>query len=227
MQPQQDSVAQTTVGAANRRGAQRGALLALVTIGGIVLYVTLDVIAQVLPPHYNPIRQPESDLAVGPYGFIMTINFVLRGLLSLALVGALAGAVSRKALSRTGLALVGLWGVGALLLAAFPTDLSGAPPTLHGIVHLIIATLAFIGAPIGELLLARRFTQDERWRALGAPAQVIAILAIIAAFILLVVTPTSRTLSHVGGLTERIFIGLILLWMLVIAIRLHALLTKK
>jgi len=29
---------------------------------GIALYVVLDVIAQILPPHYNPISQAESDL---------------------------------------------------------------------------------------------------------------------------------------------------------------------
>ena len=41
----------------------------------IILYVVLDVVAQVLPPHYSPISQAESLLAVGPYGYIMTVNF--------------------------------------------------------------------------------------------------------------------------------------------------------
>lgn len=70
---------------ADARGKQQGATLALVAIIGIVVYVVIDVIAQLLPPHYNAIIQAESDLAVGPYGFLMTINFVIRGLLSLAL----------------------------------------------------------------------------------------------------------------------------------------------
>ncbi|HEY7356765.1 MAG TPA: DUF998 domain-containing protein, partial [Ktedonobacterales bacterium] len=59
------------------QSAKQGAALALLTIVGIALYVVLDVIAQLLPPHYNPISQAESDLAVGPYGWIMAINFVL------------------------------------------------------------------------------------------------------------------------------------------------------
>ena len=45
----------------------------------IVLYIVLDAIAQALPPHYSPISQAESLLAVGPYGYIMTINFLNRG----------------------------------------------------------------------------------------------------------------------------------------------------
>jgi len=38
-----------------------------VALVGVVLYLVLDAIAQVLPPHYNPLSQAESDLAVGPY----------------------------------------------------------------------------------------------------------------------------------------------------------------
>jgi len=55
-------------------------------IPGIVLYLILDVVAQLLPPHYSPITQAESDLAVGKYGFIMTINFLNRGVLSLLFI---------------------------------------------------------------------------------------------------------------------------------------------
>jgi len=49
----------------------------------IILYVVLDAIAQVLPPHYSPLSQAESLLAVGPYGYIMTVNFLIRGVFSL------------------------------------------------------------------------------------------------------------------------------------------------
>ena len=202
---------------ANARGEQPGATLALLTIVGLVLYVILDVIAQLLPPHYNAISQAESDLAVGPYGFVMTINFVVRGLLSLALVWALSRAASKSGLSRTGLVLLALWGIGALVLALFPTDLAGAKPTLHGIIHLFVALLAFICGAIGELLLALRFAKAEPWRSLRAPALVIAILAIILFVILLM-----SAFPHAYGLVERIFIGLVLLWMLVVALRMRS-----
>ncbi len=204
--------------AANTRWERSGTALALLIIAGIVLYVILDVIAQLLPPHYKPISQAESDLAVGPYGFVMTVNFVLRGLLSLALVWALTRAVTKQGLSRPGLALLGIWGVGALVLAAFPTDLAGATPTLHGIIHLIVATLAFICGAIGELLLSLRFARDERWRALRAPGVVMAVLAIVVCLVLF-----TAAFPHALGLVERIFIGLVLLWMLVAAIHLRSL----
>jgi hypothetical membrane protein len=61
---------------------RRWANMALI---GIVFYIVLDVVMQMLPPHYS-LRQAESDLAVGPYGWIMNINFVIRGLLSAAII---------------------------------------------------------------------------------------------------------------------------------------------
>ena len=48
---------------------QRAILAFTITIVGIVVYALLNVIAQLLPPHYSPITQAISDLAVGPYGW--------------------------------------------------------------------------------------------------------------------------------------------------------------
>jgi hypothetical membrane protein len=117
------------------------------TIIGIALYVVLDAVAQVLPPHYSPIRQAESDLAVGPYGYIMAINFVNRGVLSLLFVFGFYKivSVSSRQKFRAGLALLGIWGLGALILAVSPTDLPGGPVTIHGEIHLVTAAIAFIG----------------------------------------------------------------------------------
>ena len=71
-----------------------------IVILGIVLYVILDVIAQVLPPHYSPISQAESDLAVGKFGLIMTVNFLNRGVLSLLFIFAFLQTLDAKRVSR-------------------------------------------------------------------------------------------------------------------------------
>jgi hypothetical membrane protein len=78
-------------------------------IAGIFLYAMLDIVAQLLPPHYSPIHQAESDLAVGPYGIIMRLNFLVRAALSLLVVSALAPAL-RQARPRWGLVLFSIWG---------------------------------------------------------------------------------------------------------------------
>ena len=196
--------------------------LALVTVVGIVVYIVIDVIAQLLPPHYNPISQAESDLAVGPYGYLMTINFVIRGLLSfILLVGLMKGLPSRTR-SSVGLLMLGIWAIGAFLLAFFPTDIAGSGHvTLHGLIHLFVAFIAFVSVAIGEFLLSLRFSVDERWQSIRTPALTIAILALIA-LLLLFVGP-SLGLKNIGGLLERLFLGLALLWILLVALRLRSL----
>lgn len=196
--------------------ATRNALTLAVV--GIAVYVVLDVVAQLLPPHYSPISQAESDLAVGPYGYVMTANFVVRGLLTFAFLIGLAGATRFGRTGRIGIALVALWGAGAFILAAFPTDV-GSVVTVHGTIHNLTALVAFTGGAFGALLLSLHFPEEDRLRPLATTAEIIGVLAVVAYFVTGAGLFVHR-LSHVFGLIERVFIGLVLLWMLVVAIQL-------
>jgi Protein of unknown function (DUF998) len=196
-------------------GSRRALALAVV---GIALYAVLDVVAQLLPPHYNPISQAESDLAVGPYGYVMTINFVVRGLLTFAfLVGAVAATQWRKT-ARVGLGLLGLWGAGAFILAAFPADVT-AVVTVHGTIHNLTAVVAFTGGAFGTLFLSSHFHAEERVQRVEILARVLAVLAVVMYFVTLAAL-VFRRLADIFGLVERLFIGLVLLWMLVVALQL-------
>ncbi|HEX6121674.1 MAG TPA: DUF998 domain-containing protein [Ktedonobacterales bacterium] len=195
------------------------ALLAWLIIAGIVLYLAIDVLLQLLPPHYNPLRVPESDFARGPYGWLMTVNFIVRGAFSLTLLAGIALSMPPAARSRAGLALLGVWGIGAFLLALFPADPYGAPATHIGAIHLLIALVAFGAIAVAELLLARSFTRDAAWQAYAPVATMLAVLAAIGAC--LVALPPllfPHLAARIGGLTERIFLGFALLWMLAVAI---------
>ena len=200
-------------GTGNVQQPHRVVLAAWLTIAGIALYVVLDVIAQTLPPHYSPIRQAESDLAVGPYGWIMTVNFVNRGLFSAALFVALWHVLRPSLRTRLGFTLAGIWTIGAFLLAMFPTDISGSEHTLHGKLHLAIAFLAFISIPVAEWLLSRSLADDPQWAHLGDRATALAILP-GGGFIILLIGARAPA---IGGLTERIFLATVLLWMLAVA----------
>lgn len=191
-------------------------LLALV-FAGIVLYVILDIIAQALPPHYNAISQAESLLAVGPYGYVMTVNFVVRGALSLLFVIAYARTIPRASQSRAGLILLGVWGIGALLLALFPTDAVGAHLTVHGAIHLVVALVAFVCGPLGELLLARARRKDASTPMPRVLLVGVAVAALVAAA-LVILGASAFTRAGIWGLLERVLIGLVLLWILLAAL---------
>ncbi|MGI0054573.1 MAG: DUF998 domain-containing protein [Thermoplasmata archaeon] len=188
------------------------------TILGIALYIALDVIAQLLPPHYNAISQAESDLGVGPYGWVMDLNFVVRGVLSLTFVYALYRVwPSASQRPNVGLALIGAWGVGAFILSFNTATISG-PATTHGTIHNLTAALAFLFAAVGALLVSYAMNSTPPWGATRRYAWPLAIVSAVALLALSVGTSFPRIDAHYFGLLERVFLGFVLLWMLVISI---------
>jgi hypothetical protein len=185
----------------------------IATIIGIIIYIVLDVIVQSLPPYYNPITQAESFLAVGPYGYIMMVNFLVRGFLSLSFIlGLIFTFKTRKSSYSIGLILLGVWSFGAIILAFFPADLP-THVTVHGTIHLITALLAFIGGGLGILILSLGMRSDNQFLDIIKyllPLSIFSVISMVLSFVLLT--------SPLFGLIERIFIGTVLLWMLIVSI---------
>ncbi|MGP8025009.1 MAG: DUF998 domain-containing protein [Methanobacterium sp.] len=191
----------------------------LITIIGIIIYLVLDIIVQLLPPHYSPISQTESDLAIGPFGHIMTLNFFVRGIFSLSfLAGSIITLGAKKSQYRLGLILIGIWGVGALFLAIFPTDLSSSNPSLHGIIHSITALLAFLGGGFGTFVITLKFRNDDEFKGVVQYALPLGMFSAIFSIITLLTVFTVAQPGNIWGLIERVFIASILLWMLIISI---------
>jgi len=207
--------------AAPKTSLPRRARFALsATVALIGVYIVLDVVAQLLPPHYNPITQAESDLAVGPYGYVMTVNFVVRGVLSLGFLVGLTEATGLGRRSRTGCALLAFWGVAAFVLAASPTDLGTTETTAHGQLHLLVAFLAFVAAAVGEVMLSRHFAEEPRLRPIADLAGILSALGGLALLLLFGGVVVPYLVHHAFGLLERVFLGFVLLWMLVVSLHL-------
>jgi len=194
----------------------------------IILYVVLDVVAQVLPPYYSPISEAESLLAVGPYGYIMTANFLIRGVFSLLFVYALVQILTMLGenwrSNKWGLYAIGIWGIGALLLAGFP-----ATGSTIGI-HTIIAIIVLIAAPIGELSISLKLDRVKALADVKKIALVIAVLGVLFMAFFWGVLPFLHHLkSSYGGFFERLLIGSVILWMAIMAtyILLHINLLKQ
>jgi MFS family permease len=181
------------------------------------LYVILDAVAQSLPPYYSPISQAESDLAVGPYGYIMTLNFINRGILSLFfLFGIVLTVYSTDTANprlRRGAYAFAVWSVGALLLAAFPTDVPTTPVSWHGAVHLLVAIAAFLGGAFGALYLSLGMVGSSpvtRARGVALPLAALSVVLCLAEIFGPFVAPGFY--AHYGGLVERVFLGSVLFW---------------
>jgi hypothetical membrane protein len=183
---------------------------------GVVVYVVVDIVLQFLPPHYSAISQAESDLAVGPFGSIMSINFFGRGVTSAALIVAIAATAPRSRLRTFGTSLLAVAGFCSALIAFFRTDIPThagvAPTTVHGFIHVIGATSGFVLALAAFWMLT--LWMPRRPRAadvfLGIASIGLVFLGISIVWI-----------PEVLGLAERICLAGILGWVFVVARRLR------
>ena len=186
---------------------------------GVAVYVLVNVILQPLPPHYSPISDAESNLAVGPYGWIMSINFFGRAILTAFAIIAMLQCGTPGRLRNTGLVLFGLAGICSGLLAFFPTDIptpgahSIAASTTSGTIHVVFATSGFILALIGFLLLTGWIRRNPLLRH-GYP---VAMALVSLAFVgLLSLAATIAFAPQFLGLAERICLAGILGWAFVV-----------
>jgi hypothetical membrane protein len=181
-------------------------------IAGVVVYVAIDVALVFLRPHFSVLHNAESDYgSKGPYAWLMDVNFLLRGALSLAGVLALARFQRGAAVPRVGLALLTTWAVASGLLAFFPDDPVGT--TTHGSarVHVALAGVAFVAVVLGTRLTTRALRGDARWRPMLVPLSLLSWGAVVP---LLLLGRVHLRPHSLGGLYEKLFLGLELAWVL-------------
>lgn len=192
--------------------------LALLASGGVVLYVLIDVLLAFLRPDLSLLHRAESDYGVGPYSWLMDLNFLLRCALSLALAGALLRTATGSNRLQVGVACLAVWGVGSGLLAFFPDDPPGYPVTTAGEVHLAVAFIAFLAVAVGTIVLSLGFRQFVALRGIYRWPLAISIVAVLP---LLLLGHTGFRAHTLDGLYERCFLGLELVWILIAGLRLH------
>ena len=183
--------------------------LAWLAIGGGIAYVAIDVVLRFLRPGYSLLYNAESDYGRGPWYWVMDLNFLLRCALSLAACLALLRTAGSDSRVRGGLWLLATWAVCSGLLAFFADDVEGTPLTGSGIVHLALAFIAFACVAVGTILISAGLRSDPAWQSAASVLLAVAIAG--AAAFLLLGTATGHRHAP-GGLYERIFLGLELLW---------------
>jgi len=184
-------------------------------IVGIAIYVALDVALVFLRPRLSVLHNAESDYGSrGRFAWVMDANFVLRCLVSLSVVGALAVFVGDRASLRLGLGLLGVWALASGLLACFPDDPVGTQSHGSGVVHLVLAVVAFLAVLFGSFATARALRSDPRFAPVRRPLLALSWGAAVALLLL----GRSHLRPHsLGGLFEKIFLALELAWLLLVA----------
>ena len=155
-------------------------------------------------PFGNVLDWP-SGLAMGPYGWLMTINFFISGAMMAFFAYGLKLALQEK-LATTLLMLAGL----AMMGLIFTTDptIRSYPKTWHGFLHDGFFAVLGIVLMSGMLLLGRVFQRNEEWKN----------LSIYTWGTLALVIPT----FWLKGMAFYVFLAAILIWSEVIAFRLRS-----
>ena len=155
-------------------------------------------------PFGNVLDWP-SGLAMGPYGWLMTINFFISGAMMAFFAYGLKLALQEKfattLLMMAGFAMMGL---------IFTTDptIRSYPKTWHGILHDSFFAVLGVMLMSGMLLLGRVFRKHEHWKN----------LSIYTWGTLALVVPT----FWLKGMAFYVFLAAILAWSEVVAFRLRS-----
>jgi len=162
----------------------------ILAITGTAYFGLTILVLTLFDSDYSPVAQAASDYGVGRFAFEMNLGFLIGG------VGLLSYAIainSQDAKSRTRAGAVLFLIAGAVLImdSYFTTNVEGGSQTLHGLIHGLGGFVFFITAPIGTLLVARKF---------GRVRVFATILMLGAGFFLLAAN------VNAGGLAERVIL---------------------
>jgi hypothetical protein len=112
--------------------------------------------------------------------------------------------------------LIAIYGVGALVVAIFPTDQIDSKADVWsqsttGWIHSITAFVAYLSVTTGMLVLTWTFARDTRWRSLVVGSALLAGAALALLFV--------QTEGPWIGFTQRLLITAISGWLIVVALR--------
>ncbi|MGH8320725.1 MAG: DUF998 domain-containing protein [Gammaproteobacteria bacterium] len=186
---------------------------------GVLNFFLVSVTLQFLRLNYSLIGTPLSFYLLGPYGVWLHIAFyTLAVAIVMIAVGCYLGSV-RQARTATTLVLFILGALGVVITAVSPTD-TNANLTLHGVIHIAAAALAFLATSVAMLIQSWHFRLDPVWRKHFRPTMELAVFEFIVLWF--------YALAHIParGFMEKLTILLILIWLGLVAWRLQSLLAR-
>jgi len=185
---------------------------------GPITFTIVVIALGLLQPAYNHVTQYVSELgAMGaPNAIIMNVaGFFLLGMLIVAFAFGLHFGVNEGKGSRTGPVFLAVSGAGFVAVGLFPCDPGCMNVSFSGLMHVVSARITWIGLILALLFIAQRFKSDPEWKGYRlytlATALIVLIVAVMLDFI---------GIEGWMGALQRVFLGVRLLWLEIVAIKL-------
>ncbi len=198
-------------------------LLAMAGIAGPLVVTVGDLWAAAADPNYSLVRNSISSLALTRIGWLQTIGFLALGLLVEIFTAGLLFNVKRRRGFHISIGFLVFLGFGMLLIGAFRTDPAGAPHTIDGAIHSVVATGVFWLFPITTFVIAPSLRRDPDWHNIYIYTLVAGGLG-IGLVLWLGFLPDD---SGYFGLLERLAVANMIAWVEVMAIKLLRLSVRK
>jgi hypothetical protein len=164
-------------------------------------YVAVGIALHFLEPEYDPRFRFMSEYAWSPSGWLMTTTFFV---LALALVAVAVGL--RKVY---GSSLSARIGFGLLVVSAFGVSLAGVFRDF--IPHSVGSAIGLPSIVMAALILSWGFRRAEGWRPIHSVMTLLIALGMLVALLSIIVD------VGMPGLQQRVFLGLVLLWLSLVA----------
>ena len=171
---------------------------------------------------YNPLTQTISELGAtnAPNMELQALNFAILGILTT--IFAIGLNVHNRLFGSTSI-LIGIYGLGTLLVAVLPCDpgCSFKGTSLVQIAHSLDALISFIVLAIAPVFFWRSSRTVKSWSKTSAFSLRVGIISVPLLVAYLAITVLS--LSPYVGLLQRVFLGLLFTWMIIVACKIDRL----
>ncbi len=156
------------------------------------------------------------------YPIVQNASFVIVGTLFTAFAFGLHRGIGDGKGSRIGPILVGIFGIITVAQGFLPCDPGCDFKTLTGALHNVTGLSSFLTVCIGILFLARRLKGNPDWQSYRGYSLITGIAAIVSLFAWIGISKIAEV-DAVNGVLQRVFVGIVFLWIEVVAIRLFRL----
>ncbi len=192
-------------------------VLAICGVVAPILSGILVVVAGLLRPSYDPVRQLISELGAGSNAVMQNANQVIFGLLVIAFAFGLNRGISDGKILRIGVGFLIIFGAGVFGSGVFSCD-SGCPlngGSFNNFMHYLVSVIGVTAFVITSLVFWWGLGKDSRWRRYRTYSLITGLVLLVLLF-----PGVAAFQSSWAGAFERLFVGIADLWIELMAIKL-------
>ena len=203
---------------------RRDSAVRLLALGGIaapIIFAILVTVGGFIYQGYNHATQAISELGgvEARYPLIQNANFFMVGVLIMAFAFGLHRGMGHGNGPVVGFLLLGAFGVLTVAQTLLPCDSGCEFESPIGALHNMAGLSGFLTAIAGILVTSRRLRRDPNRRSYAGYSAVTAIAALVGLFAWIGISKAAGV-QTLNGVLQRIVVGLLLLWVEVMALRL-------